>query len=155
MRLRLVNHCLLATAVLLAAPNAWSQAGWPSKPVKILLQSPPGGSMDLLARIVQTPLQNALGQPFLVETRTGGLGIVAHDAMLKAKDAHTLGMIATATAALPSLAKAPFDALRDFAFISLLVRSPNLIAVNPGTPYQTIPDLVAAAKAKPGALSYG
>jgi tripartite-type tricarboxylate transporter receptor subunit TctC len=141
---------------LFAISAVQGQSAWPTRPVRITLQSPPGGSMDLIARLVQVPLQEALGQPVVIESRTGSMGIVAHDAVLKAGDGHTLGMIATGFAALPSLHKnLPFDTLRDFAPIALLVTSPNVIAVNPSLPVQTIPELVAAAKAKPGALTYG
>jgi tripartite-type tricarboxylate transporter receptor subunit TctC len=92
----------------------------------------------------------------VIESRTGSMGIIAHDAVLKAGDGHTLGMIATGFAALPSLHHSlPFDTLRDFAPIALLVTSPNVVAVTPSLPMKSISDLVAAAKAKPGALTYG
>jgi tripartite-type tricarboxylate transporter receptor subunit TctC len=133
-----------------------AQTAWPTRPVRVILQSPPGGSMDLIARLAQVPLQEALGQPVVIESRTGSMGIIAHDAVLKAGDGHTLGMIATGFAALPSLHKSlPFDTLRDFAPIALLVTSPNVIAVTPSLPVNSIADLVATAKAKPGALTYG
>jgi tripartite-type tricarboxylate transporter receptor subunit TctC len=142
--------------MLLAFSNLHAQTAWPTRPVRVILQSPPGGSMDLIARLVQVPLQEALGQPVVIESRTGSMGIIAHEAVLKAGDGHTLGMIATGFAALPSLHKSlPFDTLRDFAPIALLVTSPNVIAVTPSLPVHSIAELVAAAKAKPGALTYG
>jgi tripartite-type tricarboxylate transporter receptor subunit TctC len=142
--------------MLLAFSNLHAQTAWPTRPVRVILQSPPGGSMDLIARLVQVPLQEALGQPVVIESRTGSMGIIAHEAVLKAGDGHTLGMIATGFAALPSLHKSlPFDTLRDFAPIALLVTSPNVIAVTPSLPVHSIVELVAAAKAKPGALTYG
>ena len=139
-----------------AAVTVNAQTAWPTRPVRVTLQSPPGGSMDLIARLVQTPLQEALGQPVIIESRTGSMGIIAHDAILKAGDGHTLGMIATGFAALPALHKSlPFDTLRDFAPIALLVTSPNVVAVTPSLPVHSIPELVATAKAKPGVLTYG
>jgi tripartite-type tricarboxylate transporter receptor subunit TctC len=147
---------LLFLLSLLSFTTVEAQTAWPTRPVRVILQSPPGGSMDLLARLAQAPLQESLGQPVVIESRTGSMGIIAHDAVLKAGDGHTLGMIATGFAALPSLHHSlPFDTLRDFAPIALLVTSPNVVAVTPSLPMKSISDLVAAAKAKPGALTYG
>jgi len=156
MRAHLLTLCLSIVAMLAIVPDARSQASWPTRPIRLILSSPPGGAVDLIARLIQVPLQEGLGQTLVIEARTGSGGIIAWDAVAKAGDGHTVGMVGTALAALPALHKnLPFDTLRDLAPIALLVRSPVVIAVGPAAPFRSLPELIAAAKARPGSLSYG
>jgi tripartite-type tricarboxylate transporter receptor subunit TctC len=143
-------------ALLLAATPASAQSGWPSKPIRLILQSPPGGSMDLIARLIQAPVQDALGQPIVIESRTGSLGIPAGIAAAQSRpDGYTFAVFGTQLASNPTIAKSlPYDTLRDFSFVALIAKVPNMIAVHPSEPINTIGDLIAAAKAKPGALSF-
>ena len=154
--MRVLMHALPVLAALCAATNVCSQ-GWPSKPIRLILQSPPGGSSDIIARLLQNPLQDALGQPVIIESRPGSFGIPAGVAVARSgSDGHTYGLFATSLAANVTMQKnLPYDTLRDFSAVALVVRTPNLFVVNPSAPYSTIQELVAAAKAKPGALSFG
>ncbi len=148
---------LLAAAGLsgLAAPS-WAQEAWPSRPIKILVPFPPGGSVDPLARVVSRRLQEALGQPVIVENRPGGNTIVATDATAKSPaDGYTLLMTATSHVTTPLLTQAPFDPIKDFAPVASLSSSDMILVVNPSVPANTLAELIKLAKDKPGTLNYG
>jgi tripartite-type tricarboxylate transporter receptor subunit TctC len=136
---------------------AAAQSTWPTKPIRLILQSPPGGSSDIIARLLQTPLQESLGQPLVIESRPGSFGIPAGLAVARSgSDGYTFGLFATTLAANETMQKElPFNALKDFTAVALVAKTPNMIAVNAATPIHSIQELIAAAKAKPGALSYG
>lgn len=147
---------LLALALLAAASLAF--ADWtPTRPVKLVVPFAPGGQPDVVARALAGPLGEALGQPVVVENRPGAGGNIAAEAVARAApDGHTL-LIGTngPLAVSPALAKGlPYDALRDFAFVTLVGTAPGLIAVHPSLGASTLAELVARAKAKPGALNY-
>jgi tripartite-type tricarboxylate transporter receptor subunit TctC len=144
-----------ASAIALVGPAA-AQAGWPTRPVRIILPVPPGGAFDATVRMIQDPLARLLGQPVVVENRGGGAGIPAAEAVIRATDGHTFGLIGSSHAANATLLTSlPFDPVADIAPINLLARWPNVISVHPSTPWQTLAELVAAAKARPGSISYG
>src|SRR5687767_8145598 len=146
---------LIVAALAAAAPCALAQT-WPGKPIRWVLQSPPGGSMDLLARLIQVPVQDALGQPIAIEYRTGSMGIPAGIAAAQARpDGYTFAIFGTQLASNPTIAKSlPYDTLRDFSFVALIAKVPNMIAVHPSVPINSLGELIAAAKAKPGSLSF-
>lgn len=146
---------ILATLLSLGIPAA---AQWqPTKAVKIVVPFAPGGQPDVVARTLAVPLAKALGQPVVVENRPGAGGIVAADAVAKsAPDGHTL-LIGTngPLAVNPALAKGlPYDVARDFAFVTLVGTSPNLVAVHPSLGATTLAQVVAIAKAQPGRLNF-
>jgi tripartite-type tricarboxylate transporter receptor subunit TctC len=146
----------LAAAALLAAAHAGAQS-WPARPVHLVVPYPPGGPVDLTARLVAAKLQPALGQPVVVENKPGAGGNIGADAVAKsAPDGHTLLMGAIATHAInPSLyPKFPFDPVRDFRHVALVVQVPNVLVVNNELPATSVQDLVAAARAKPGRLDF-
>jgi tripartite-type tricarboxylate transporter receptor subunit TctC len=152
MRCRL--FCLLL-AVLFAGP-AFAQ-GWPSKPVRIIVVYPPGGTSDVVARLLADKLAPALGQQVLVENRGGAGGAIGMDAMAKsAPDGHTLAFSAISPLTLlPHVGKVPYDPLADVAAVASVMYSPVYLLATPAFTGNNFADLVAQAKAKPGALRAG
>lgn len=138
------------------AGEAIAQAQWPTKPLKIIVMWPPGGAADIACRLLQQPLSEVIGQPVVVENKSGGGGVTGTEALARSPaDGHTIGMVISSHASNVALhAKLPYDALKDFKPITILTRSPNVLAVHPSTPYKSVADIIAAAKAKPGSLHY-
>lgn len=152
---------VLATtlAVLLSTFAAATIAqNYPAKPVRIIVMYGPGSTIDIMARLIAPKLTEALGQPVIVENRAGAGGAIGMDFAAKsAPDGHTLTIGATGPSVTNPLLypKTPFDPLRDFAYISLIATGPAVIAVHPSIPANSVKDLVALAKARPGQLNYG
>ena len=147
---------LAALFGVLLAGTALAQTAWPTKPVKIIVPWPPGGAADLTCRLLQVPLAEVLGQSVVIENKSGGGGIVGTEALVRSPaDGHTIGMAISSHASNMSLhAKLPYDTLNDTKPITIVTRSPNILAVHPSTSYQSLADIVAAAKAKPGSIHY-
>jgi tripartite-type tricarboxylate transporter receptor subunit TctC len=149
---------MLALATLLiAGASAFAQDAFPSKPVHLLVPFPPGGAVDIVARTLSDELSKRWGQAIVVENRPGAGGTIAEAVAAKAKpDGYTLILVAsghaTATYLYPDL---PYDPLRDFTPLSLVGASPNMMLVREDSPYRSIADVLAAARARPGQLSYG
>ena len=136
-----------------AAP-VWAQT-YPSRPVKLLSGASAGSASDIIARAVAEKIQAELGQPVVVENRMGASGTIAVQAMLAAPaDGHTVSVYTAAHTVVPLLSKVPYDPLKDIAAVIPLAVVPNVLVVAPSKGYKTVQDLVAAAKAKPGALNY-
>lgn len=128
---------------------------WPGKPVRFIVPYPPGGGTDIIARIVQNRLSEALGQPVVIENRGGAGGAVGTEAAARsAPDGYTFLFTLSSHTINPLLYKLSYDVERDFAPVTLIVSVPQLIAVNPGQPMKTMADLVAAAKAAPGKFAF-
>ena len=145
-----------ALAVMLFSAAAFAQA-WPAKPVRIICPYP-GGPVDLSTRVVAQKLQEALGQPVVVELKPGAGGVIAADYVAKsAPDGYTLLMGAIATHAInPALMPdLPYDAIRDFRHVALVVQVPNVLVVNKDLPARNVVELVALAKTRPGQLDFG
>jgi tripartite-type tricarboxylate transporter receptor subunit TctC len=143
--------------VLAASPHAWAQASYPSKPIRMIVPFPPGGSTDFLARLTAQKLSESLGQQVLVENRTGASGIIGADLVAKAPvDGYTLLMASPAEIAVNHYlyAKVPYNPERDFAPITLVGITPLVIAAHPSVPAKNIRELVALAKSMPGQLSF-
>src|SRR5216117_3670754 len=139
---------------LLAAIPAWAQ-DWPAKPVRFIVPYPPGGGTDVIARIVQNRLSEALGQPIVIENRGGAGGAVGTEAAAKsAPDGYTFLFTLSSHTINPLLYQLRYDVERDFAPVSLIVSVPQLISVHPSAPAKTLRELVAAAKERPGAYAY-
>jgi tripartite-type tricarboxylate transporter receptor subunit TctC len=132
-------------------------AQYPSKPVRVILPFPAGGSTDVVTRVLAQALSDAMGQPFVVENRTGGDGVIAAAAVMQAPpDGHTL-YIATNTAMMqvPLLKKKPpYDPLADFTPVSLVGRYTFLLVVTPNLGVRTFGELVAYARANPGKINF-
>lgn len=130
---------------------------WPSRPVKIIAPSAPGGSLDILSRMFGKGLSERLGQPFLVENRAGSGGNIGFDAVAKARpDGYTI-MIASDPLAVNSsmFAKLPFDPLQDFAPIIMIATLSQVLAVNPKIPVTTFAEFVALARSRPKGFTVG
>jgi tripartite-type tricarboxylate transporter receptor subunit TctC len=148
---RLLFACL-AAAFSLSAPGQ----DWPNRPVRFIVPYPPGGGTDIIARIVQQRLSEALGQTVVIENRGGAGGAVGTEAAAKSvPDGYTFLFTLSSHTINPLLYKLPYDVERDFAPVTLIVSVPQLIAANPAQPFMTMAELVAAAKAAPGKLAFG
>ncbi|HYF08913.1 MAG TPA: tripartite tricarboxylate transporter substrate binding protein [Acetobacteraceae bacterium] len=154
-----MNRRTILGAVL-AAPAlpriAAAQDAWPTRPVRLLVGWPPGGSVDILARIVAPRLQAALGQPVVVENRAGATGSVgAAEAARAAPDGHTWLLVVDSHAIIPSVMTLPYDTRRDFAPVMLVGRGPLVMTSHPSTPWRGFLDVVAEARAQPpGRIQY-
>ena len=147
---------VLAAAAALFSASALAQ-GWPSRPVSLVVPYPPGGPVDLSARLLAPRLQQALGQPVVVENKPGAGGNIGADYVAKsAPDGHTLVMGAIATHAInPALyPKLPYDPIRDFAPVALVVQVPNVLVVNNDLPAKNVSELVSLLKKNPGKLDF-
>src|SRR5262249_55552388 len=152
-------HRVLAVAavVALAAP-AHAQESWPQRPVTIVVPFAAGGSADLLARILQQHMQAKFGVPFTVENKSGAGGSIGTGFVAKAPpDGYTLLVGTVSSIAINAFlyTKLNFDVTRDIQPVSLLVRFPNLLIVNPKIPAKTVPELIAYLKANEGKINYG
>ena len=152
---RMLIAILAAMGTMQAAAPALAQPAYPNKPVRLLVAYAPGGSADIMARLLSEPLGRALGTTIVVENKPGGAGIVGTEACARAApDGYTICFGSTTThSILPFLhgGKLPFDPLKDFTALTLVGTQPNVIAVNPKIPATTMAELVAWAKANPGA----
>ncbi len=148
-----------AAALLAALPMvASAQADWPSKPVRIVVPFAAGGTTDITARIIAEQLTKALGQTFVVENKGGAGGnLGAAEVAKAAPDGYTYLMGTPGTQAINQFlyAKMPYDTQKDFAPVSLVVRVPNVLVVNPGLGVKSVQELIDRAKAKPGSINYG
>jgi tripartite-type tricarboxylate transporter receptor subunit TctC len=148
---------LCSAAALIAASLSSSDAlAYPTKPLRLVVPYPPGGPVDITARIVGPELSQTLGQPVVIDNRAGAGGILASDLVAKSvPDGHTL-LLGTVTNAInPSVVpKLPFDAQKDFTAVTMLVVITSILAVHPGVQATSVQSLLALAKAKPGALRY-
>jgi tripartite-type tricarboxylate transporter receptor subunit TctC len=147
---RTLCHTIIALGLLVAASASSAQSDYPSRPVKIIVPSAPGGGTDISARVLAQHLSQAMGQQFFVENRPGAGNMIGIEAAARAApDGHTLLMTAsTLTINHLTYKKVLYDAVRDFAPISLVV-------VHPSIPAQTLSELIALAKQKPDQLTYG
>jgi tripartite-type tricarboxylate transporter receptor subunit TctC len=156
-RRRLLLSTLACCAAALAAAPGFAQS-FPSKPLKLVVPFPPGGSLDNVGRLLAQKLSETWGQQVIVENRPGAGGNVGADAVAKSPpDGYTVVMGALSTHAVnPSLyPKMPYDAVKDFAPISLVAITPNVLIVNAATPVQSVRDMIAYAKANPGKVNFG
>jgi tripartite-type tricarboxylate transporter receptor subunit TctC len=147
---------LFAILCMLAAPLALAQT-WPAKPIRLMVPFPPGGSTDIVARIVAQKLSEKLGQSIVVENRGGAGGTLGTATVAKAApDGYTLGVASTSTHVVaPGVyAKLDYDPVKDFAPVGLMAVSPYLLVVNPSVPAKTLRELIALAKKQPGKLNY-
>jgi tripartite-type tricarboxylate transporter receptor subunit TctC len=151
-----MTRLLLAAALIMGALPVFGQP-WPAKPVRIVVPYPPGGPVDVSARLLAPKLQASLGQPFIVENKPGAGGNIGADFVARsAADGYTVGMGAIATHAInPALmARVPYDPIRDFTHLALVVQVPNVLVVNNELPVRSVRDLVALAKERPGKLDF-
>jgi tripartite-type tricarboxylate transporter receptor subunit TctC len=154
-RRRILRLAADAAALPAVSRIAWSQS-YPIRPVRVVLGLSPGGSVDLVTRIVARALSEFLGQQFIVENKPGASGDTATEAVVRATpDGYTLLVVLAANAINATLhQKLRFSPVRDLAMVAGMVRVPNVMEVNPAVPANTVPEFIAYAKANPGKLSY-
>jgi tripartite-type tricarboxylate transporter receptor subunit TctC len=148
---------LLAFAVAACMPFAAGAQAWPSKPVRMLVPFPPGGGVDFAARVVGKHLSERLGQQVVIENRAGANGIIALEALKgAAPDGYTFAAASNGPLVInPAIyLKLPYDPVRDFVAVGSLVSFPLMLVVHPSVPANSVADVIALAKAKPGVLTY-
>lgn len=148
---------LLLGLCLLAPPHAQAQA-WPQRTITILVPFPPGPAVDLVARLLGAKISTALGQPVIIENRTGANGTIAATAVARAApDGYTvlMGTAGTHVTAVHLMKNLPYDPVKDFTPIIAAVEPVTCLAVNAKLPVSSVEELIAYAKARPGEMSYG
>jgi tripartite-type tricarboxylate transporter receptor subunit TctC len=149
----LVGVGLLSMAAGLHAPAAADD--YPSRSIRLIVPFPPGGSNDVVGRIIANQLGQKLGQTVFVDNRAGAGGVVGTDLAVKsASDGYTLLVISLAHAVDPWIYKEPFDPIKDFVPVVILATGTNVLTVNPNVPVHSVKELIELAKAKPGYLNY-
>ncbi|HXF65302.1 MAG TPA: tripartite tricarboxylate transporter substrate binding protein [Burkholderiales bacterium] len=159
------GHCvcslLRSFAVIVAGCLAWAVPSpaqqYPARPVRLIVPFAPGGTVDVLARVLGARLAELTGHPVVVDNRGGAGGVIGTELATQARgDGHTLLLHSAALAYEPALrAKLPYDTLRDLAPVTLVGTTPNLLVVHPAFPARSAAQLIAMAKAKPGAITFG
>jgi tripartite-type tricarboxylate transporter receptor subunit TctC len=150
--LRVLLACFCAIVVVGAGAQTY-----PVKPVRLVSPYPPGGANDILARIISPKLGEYLGQQIVIENRSGAAGNIGAEFVAKAApDGYTIlmGQASNLTINVSLMSKMPYDPVKDLAPVTLVATTPNLLVVHPSLPVRTVKDLVALAKAKPGAVNY-
>jgi len=149
-------HLIGAALAAPALPRLAHAQAWPSRQIRAIVPFSAGSTIDIVSRIVFEPLSRQLGQSIIVENRGGAGGTIGANAVARAEpDGYTLLVNSSAHSATPSIyPHAPYDTARDFAAIASLGSSPNVLVISPEKGIKTLKDLVAAAKAKPGAINF-
>ena len=145
-------------SILLLVPALALGQGYPSKPVRLIVGFPAGGPADIFGRALAQGMASELGQPVVVENISGVGGVLGVDRAAKAApDGYTLCINSASPLVIApySLSKIPYDVKKDFAFITLVVRVPEVVAVHPSLPVTTLSELIAHAKANPGKVNFG
>jgi tripartite-type tricarboxylate transporter receptor subunit TctC len=146
---------LIVAGVMLALMAGVAAQDYPTKPVRLIVPFPPGGSNDIVGRAIATQLAARLGRPFVVENRAGAGGVVGTEIVANApKDGHTLLMVSIAHTVNPWLYKLPYDTIQSFAPVAILASGPNVLAVHPDLPVNSVKELVELAKKKPGQIQW-
>ena len=153
---RSVVASVVAAGVLVAAAPVSSQS-YPSRPIRVIVPFSPGGSSDVLAHFLAPRLSDRLGQPVVVDNRPSGTGILGADIVAKSTpDGYTLLLVQAAHAANAQLfTRLPYDPIKDFAPITLVVSSPTGMFLHPAVPAKTVKEFIAHAKANPGKFNFG
>jgi tripartite-type tricarboxylate transporter receptor subunit TctC len=159
MKSRLVKTLgiLIAVSILLIFPSAVLAAdSYPSKPIKLIIPFPPGGSNDIVGRLIAAKLTERLGKQVVVDNRGGAGGVLGTEMVAKSEpDGYTLLIASAAYGFNPALYKLPFDPVKSFAPVAKLGSGPNSLTVHPSVPANTVKELIALAKSKPGQLICG
>ena len=157
-RLALALALSWLTAGAASAQPAAGEAGWPTRPIRLIVPFPPASTADVVARVLGQKLGARLGQQFVVDNRVGASGNIGVDLIAKAApDGYTIGIVTSSTQAVSVTLSSslPYDPIRDFTPIVMIASSPYVLVVYPGLPVKSVAELVALAKRKPGALNYG
>ena len=150
--MKLLRTLLIA---LLAAPSMAAAQAYPSKPIRLVVPYPPGGGADNVARVFSQKLAEALGQQIVIDNRGGAAGIIGAEIVAKSPpDGYTLLDDSSSRAVNPALHKLPFDTIKDFAPIGMIVINPNILVVHPSLPVATVRDLIRLARERPGQIIF-
>jgi len=154
-RSQFLRAALAALGLGLAAAGTALAQAYPARPVKFIIPFPPGGTLDLVGRMLAQKMSETTGQTFVVENRPGGNGFIGADAVAKAPaDGYTLLFNASTFTTGPMVAKAPYDVQKDFAPVVLVAQAPLAVSVNNDLPARNIAGLLAQARANPGKLNF-
>ncbi|GGJ24542.1 Bug family tripartite tricarboxylate transporter substrate binding protein [Neoroseomonas lacus] len=150
------RRAVLAVGAALASPAVRAQGAWPSRPIRIVVPFPPGGSNDVVARPLAERLQQKLGQPVVIENRAGAGGAIGATAVAQSPaDGYTL-MVSSSSFATTSVSqRVPWGVLENFTPVALLARSPFIVIVNNELPVRSVQDLIRLAREQPGKIDYG
>lgn len=148
---------VLVLCIGCGANGASAEAGYPTRPIRLLVGFAPGGATDIVARAIAPKLDDALRQRLVIDNRAGASQIIAADlAARAAPDGYTLLMASAGFTINPAFyQKLPFDVVRDFSAIAMVASAPNVLVVHPAIPAKSVKELIALARAKPGQLTYG
>ncbi len=151
-----ISRLIFGLLALLVAGSSAAQTTYPDKPIRMVVGFPPGGAPDTVARLIGQKLSEALGQPIVMDNATGAGGNIATERVAKAAaDGYTLGFMVNGQLVInPSLYKPTYDPVKDFAPISQLTVTPNMLVVNNAVPAKNVQELIRMAKARPGELTY-
>lgn len=151
-----MRRLLMIGAVAFMGATAAMAQSYPNKPIRFIVPYPPGGGTDIVVRLVAAKMAQNMGQPVIIDNKPGASTIIGTDLLAKAApDGYTIGLITDSHAINPTFfPKLPYDSTKDFEPVSQLVFVPLVLVANPGLNIKTIPELIAAAKAKPGKLNY-
>jgi tripartite-type tricarboxylate transporter receptor subunit TctC len=153
---KFVTKLTTAAALCLALAAGAAAADYPDRPIRLIIPFPPGGSNDVVGRLIAKTLSEKIGQQVFVDNRGGAGGLIGTEALAKSTpDGYTLGIVSIAHAVNPALHDPlPYDPLKSFEPISILATGPNVLVVNPDLPVHSVKELIALAKQKPGELNY-
>ena len=153
---QIVRHLVVACALTAAAVSSMAQSAYPNKPIRLVVPFPPGGNVDLSARIIGPELAKELGQPIVIDNKAGAGGTLGLDAVAKAPpDGYMLGIASPVNhLAAPSLyPKLPYDSIKDFSPVSLIASVPMVLVVGPSSPVKNVQELIALAKSRHAAMT--
>ncbi|MGZ9005553.1 MAG: tripartite tricarboxylate transporter substrate-binding protein, partial [Burkholderiales bacterium] len=146
----------LLLALIATASTAHAQTKWPERPVRMIVSLAPGGSVDIVGRLIAARFSEQFGQQFVVDNRTGAGGTIGNAIAARATpDGYTLLVISSGFCASAALYKLPYDPIRDFAQIGMMAAGPLYLAVHPSVKAANLKEFIDLVRAKPGALSYG
>lgn len=158
------NHCWRAGCAVVAAIGAFALTAdgtaanaqtYPTRPVRLVVPFPPGGSNDIVGRLVGAGLADRVGKPVVIDNRAGGNSIIGTELVAKSQpDGYNLIMISTSFTTNPIIHKLPYDPLKSFEWVAMLGVGPNVLAVTQSLPANSVKELIALAKAKPGEIIY-
>jgi tripartite-type tricarboxylate transporter receptor subunit TctC len=159
----MLKFALMLAASLVTTNAAMAQskdvpAGWPDKPIKLVVPFPAGSSADVVGRIIVNEMGKRLGQQIVTENRSGASGSLGSDVVARsAPDGYTMGLATTSTLPLGKVLnpKLPYDPLKDFSPVGMIGSAPYILVVTPGLPAKSVKELIALAKSKPGKYNYG
>ncbi|MGZ8203797.1 MAG: Bug family tripartite tricarboxylate transporter substrate binding protein [Burkholderiales bacterium] len=157
---RLQTLLMLVTLAVSSAANAqatYKEAAYPTRPIRIVVPFPPGGTPDIQGRIMSEKLAPRFGQPVVIDNRAGANGIIGMEIVARAApDGYTMIMTTVGTWSVhPYLYKLPYDVLKDFAPVVNIASTPSVLLVHPSLPVTSVKDLIALAKQRPGEINYG